>query len=271
MFKNYFKIAFRNLFRHKVFSVINIVGLAIGMACSILIGLYVYDEYCFDRFHVNATRIYRMTQEYVGPGKQIHLPYVGPSVAPALVNEFPGIEQAVRFGITAPVMIGHNDTYIVPAGTETYYATPNVFDVFTFPLMVGNPATALMEPYSIVISESFARRFFADIDPMGQFLKFQVQGQERQDIQVTGIVQDVPAKSHLQFECLVSYSTLEDINRDNPAWDTQFVATYLMLKEDVPALQIETKLYDFIVKHGGKTQTDNQSLHLQPMNEYSKG
>ncbi len=265
MLKNYLKIAFRNLFRYKTFSMINIVGLAIGMACSILIVLYVYDAYRYDRFHENADRIYRVTHEFTGQAEQRHIPYVAPSVGPALADEFPGVAQAVRLGVTAPVMLGYDETYIVPEGTETYYAAPNIFDVFTFSVASGNPAAALAEPYSIVLTETLARRFFAENDPVGKFLEFQVHGRERQALKVTGVLEDVPENSHLQFACLVSFATLEDIYRDNPAWNEQQVATYLMLNENAAPASVESQLDNFLLKLGGKALADASKLHLQPM------
>lgn len=265
MLIHYLTTTFRHLFRHRLYAAITIIGLAIGIACSILIALYVYDAFGFDRFHTHADRMYRLTQEYTAPGEQTHVPYVGPLVGPALMNEFPGIERAVQFGITAPVMLGYDETYIVPAGTETYYATPNVFEVFTFPLRVGDPTTALTAPYTIVLSESLAHRLFADTDPLGQFLYFNVHGQERQALKVTGIVKDVPSNSHLQFEVLVSFATLEDINRENPAWHEQFVTTYLLLEQDRSAPQLARQLHDFMVRHVGETQAATRILHLQPL------
>lgn len=267
MLVNYLKIAFRNLFRYKMISFINLAGLSIGIACGILLGLYVHFEYSFDRFHVNAKNIYRLTQERVSPGKQIHSPYVSPGFMHDLVEEFSTIEQMVQLGITAPVMLGNKNTYIVPAGTETYYANCKFFEVFTFPLLAGDPAFALAEPYSIVLSESLARRFFEDVDPVGKLLTFQVHGQEQQNLKITGIVEDVPDNSHLQFECLVSYATLKDINRNKQAWDTQFVTTYLMLLQDASAQQVENQLNDSMVRLSGDTQSETRKLHLQPLRD----
>ncbi|MCG8373244.1 MAG: ABC transporter permease [Balneolales bacterium] len=267
MLAHYIKTIVRQLFRYKFFSFITITGLAIGIACTVLISLYVYDEYSFDRFHSNANHIYRLTQEFKAPGEQSHVPYAGPLVGPALVHEFPGIEQVTQLGITAPVMLGFNETYVVPEGSETYYATPTFFEVFTFPLSSGNPATALSNPYSIVITESLAKKLLGDTEPVGQFLYFNVHGQERQALQITGILQKIPSKSHLQFEALVSFSTLEDINRNNPGWSNQFVSTYLLLRDGQQVSSIEDKLHDFLVKHEGSTKASTRSFFLQPLPE----
>lgn len=267
MLVHYLKTVLRQLFRHKFFSFITITGLAIGIACSVLISLYVYDEYSFDRFHTNANHIYRLTQEFNAPGEQFHVPYAGPLTGPALASEFPGIEQVTQLGITAPVMLGFNETYVVPEGSETYYATPNIFDFFTFPLLSGNPATALSDPYSIVITESLAKRLLGDTDPVGEFLYFNVHGQERQALQITGVLEKIPSNSHLRFEALVSFSTLEEINRNNPGWNDQFVSTYLLLRDGQQASSIENELHDFMVKHEGSTKASTRSLFLQALTD----
>lgn len=267
MLIHYLKTILRQLFRHKFFSLITITGLAIGIACTVLISLYVYDEYSFDRFHANANNIYRLTQEFKATGEQSHVPYVGPFMGPALTNEFPGIKHVAQLGITAPVMLGFNETYVVPEGSETYYATPNIFDVFTFPLLSGSPTTALSNPYSIVITESLAKRLLGNTTPVGEFLYFNVHGQKRQALQITGILEKIPANSHLQFEALVSFSTLEEMNKNNPNWNDQFISTYLLLKDDQQASSIENELHDFMAKHEGSTKALTRSLFLQALSD----
>ena len=265
MLKHYLTTSVRFLLRHKTFSAINLVGLSIGIASTVMLALYVFDEFSFDRFHENGGRIFRLTHKQTEPGKQTNLPYVGPAVAPALAGEFPSVEQAVQFGITAPVMLGYKDRYIVPNGTETYYASPNVFEVFTFPLKAGHPTTALSEPYSIVLTESLAYRFFGDADPMDQVLTFQVHGRERQGLKVRGVLADVPANSHLAFECLVSFATLENINQGNPSWEEQNMVTYLLLNEEGAAPRLEKQLTGFLEKQGVDNKVAKSSLHLQPL------
>ncbi|MEO1262463.1 MAG: ABC transporter permease [Bacteroidota bacterium] len=267
MLKHYLTTSVRYLLRHKTYSGINLIGLSIGIASAIMLALYVFDEFSFDRFHENRSRIFRLTQKHSEPGRQTNLPYVSPATAPALADEFPSIEQTVQFGITAPVMLGYKDQYIVPNGTETYYASPNVFEIFTFPLEAGHPSTALSEPYSIVLTESLANRFFGDSDPMDQVLTFQVHGQERQGLKVKGVLNDVPANSHLDFECLVSFATLQSIYQGNPSWEEQNIATYLLLNKEGAAPQLEKQLTGFMEKQGGEKAVAQSSLHLQPLSE----
>lgn len=267
MLIHYLKTILRQLFRNKLFSFITISGLAIGIGCTILIGLFVSDEFSFDRFHTKSERIYRLTQEFSAPGEHSHVPYAGPLVGPALAEEFSGIEQVTQLGITAPVMLGFDQTYVVPEGSETYYATPNIFDVFTFPLIAGNPVNALSNPYSIVLTESLAERLTGKTNPVGEFLYYHVHGQERQALQITGIIEEVPSNSHLQFEALVSFSTLEEINRNNSGWNNQFISTYLLLREGQEPATIEDRLDDFLVKHLGSTEASARSVALQTLHD----
>ncbi len=267
MLIHYLKTILRQLFRHKLFSFITITGLAIGIGCTILIGLFINDEFSFDRFHTNSDRIYRLTQEFNAPGEQTHVPYAGPAIGPALVQEFSGIEQVTQLGITAPVMLGFNESFVVPQGSETYYATDNFFDVFSFPLLSGNPQAALSDPYSIVITKSLAERLIGETNPVGEFLYFNVHGQERQALKITGILEKVPSNSHLQFEALVSFSTLEEINQSNPGWNEQFMSTYLLLRDDQDAATIESGLHDFLVKHEGATKASTRSFFLQTLHD----
>ena len=265
MLRHYLTTSIRHLCRHKTFSAINIAGLSIGIASAILLALYVFDEFSYDRFHENKDRIYRVTQKKIEPGQQVHVPYVNPATAGVLENEFSSIERAVQLGITAPVMLGYGEQFIVPHGTETYYASPDIFKAFTFLLTKGDPSIALAEPYSIVLTESLAYRFFGNADPMGQVLTFQVHGQERQGLKVTGILSGVSTNSHLSFECLVSFATLENINQDNPSWEEQEVVTYLLLKEATAAAQLEKQLIGFVKKQEGEEGAAKRSLHLQPI------
>jgi len=267
MLIHYLKTILRQLFRNKLFSFITISGLAIGIGCTILIALFVSDEFSFDRFHTKSERIYRLTQEFSAPGEQSHVPYAGLLVGPALAEEFSGIEQVTQLGITAPVMLGFDQTYVVPKGSETYYATANIFDVFTFPLIAGNPVNALSTPYSIVLTESLAEKLTGKANPVGEFLYYNVHGQERQALQITGIIEEVPSNSHLQFEALVSFSTLEEINRNNSGWNNQFTSTYLLLREGQEPATIEDRLHNFLEKHLGSTEASTRSLALQALHD----
>ena len=174
MVKNYLKIAVRNLLRHKGYSLINIAGLAIGMACCILILLFVQDELSYDRYHKKAEQIHRLVLEIQAPGKIIDIALSSAPIGPALVNDYPEVSNAVRFcsSFGQKALISYGDTRLYE--DRFFFADSTVFDVFTFPLMKGNPKTALKEPNSIVITEEMAEKYFGDEDPMDKILKVEL-------------------------------------------------------------------------------------------------
>ena len=161
MFKNYLKIALRNLFKHKVYSFISIAGLSVGIACCLMILLYIQHELSFDRYHNNGDRIYRLVK-----GNNANTPELW---APALENEFPEIEYSVRFmqGFSNTLIISGENRFLEERGL---YADASVFEVFSWPLLRGNPKTVLQEPFTIVLSEKLARKYFSNSDPIGRVL-----------------------------------------------------------------------------------------------------
>ncbi len=233
MLKNYLKIALRNLKRQKGYTFINVAGLAVGLACCLLIVLYVQDERSYDRHHENADRIFRLTIEYTGDDGT-HWAPIGPPVGQAFKAQMPEVEQIARifpFGSRAVLQV--EDQQFEESGGV--YADSTVFEVFTLPLARGNPATALAAPGSIVLSERIARKYFGDDDPMGHAVT--VTGWR--DMTVTGIMKDVPPTTHLPFDFMVSMQTFYDQAGD---WVEQARTwagfyTYVLLRE---AHQTET-------------------------------
>ena len=168
MLKNYFKIAFRNLIKHKGYTFINVTGLAVGMTCCLLILFYVSTELSYDRHHKNADRIYRVTSLNHKSGT--HWACIGPPVGPALESTYPEIERVtrLRFIESGSVILSHEENEFEER--DIFYADPNVFEVFTLPLKQGNPETALRDPYTIILTEQMARKYFGDRDPVDRIL-----------------------------------------------------------------------------------------------------
>ncbi|MFC2141906.1 ABC transporter permease [Acidobacteriota bacterium] len=195
MLRNYLITALRNLRKYKGFSFINLLGLAIGMACCILILLYVRDELSFDRYHANADRIYRVTREWFNEDgtSSLHLGHVAPPIAPLLQNDFPDIQEAVRIQTPGRMLCSREDKHFLEE--SIVFAEENLFAVFSFELLAGDPETALRDPFTLVITEEAARKYFGDQDPLGQTLKFE----NRIDAKVTGIVRAAPPNSHFHF------------------------------------------------------------------------
>ncbi|UCH97760.1 MAG: ABC transporter permease, partial [Candidatus Aminicenantes bacterium] len=202
MFKNYLKIAFRNIKRHKGYSFINIAGLAIGMACCILMVVYISSELSFDRYHENADRIYRLCH-HANIGGTDDISGVSNAVAaPALRDSFPEVVNAVRFGWTFQPVVKYQDKQFFESGF--YYADDSVFDIFSWPMIKGNPGTALKAPYSIVLTEDMAKKYFADEEPLGKILKLD----NKDNYTVTGVIKNIPVNSHFLFNGLLSFKTL---------------------------------------------------------------
>jgi len=196
MLKNYFKIAFRNFRRQKLYSFINVFGLAVGLAFCTLVFLYVRDELSFDHFHVQRDRIYRVyTARYHPDGStEARNAWLPMPLGPAMKADLPEVEQYVRF---------RKIEYFVRAGVEAQeeeilFADASIFDVFTFPLLQGNPATALADPGSVVLTEGMARKYFGDEDPEGRQLAIRFTDRF-EDFTVTGVAEQPPGNSSIRF------------------------------------------------------------------------
>ncbi|MDZ7289252.1 MAG: ABC transporter permease [candidate division KSB1 bacterium] len=266
MLKNYFKIAFRNLRKYKGYSIINIAGLAIGLACCFFIVIFVGYELSYDRFHEKSPRIYRLLVALAqNPGQRSAV--TGSGFAPHLLNEFPEIEQAVRF-FTAWNSVNFRYGGELRAVSGFVFADSSVFDVFSFRLRRGHPATALQRPNTMVLTSRSARAWFGDADPIGQTMVY-LYGNQEVNLEVTGIVEDVPSNSHLQFDYLVSFTTLAAfLGKDALAEYTNFnYYTYLLLREGATPEQMMLRFPDFLRKYFDEETARQLLLFLQPLRE----
>jgi putative ABC transport system permease protein len=247
MINNYLKIAFRNLKKYKSYSLINIAGLAIGMACCVLIILFIQDELSYDRYHEKADRIYRLVDSFDVEGDlSRHFALSSAPFAPALKKDFPEVEDAVRFfpGRRRLVTFGEKKYY----EDGLFFADASLFRIFTFPLVKGNPDRALEAPNTIVISESIAAKYFGNEEPMNRTLVI-----NNQDYVVTGIMKEMPANSHFHADMFASLKTQEQIptvqERYFQNWARHEFYTYLLLKEGSSADDLQDKLPGFIEKY----------------------
>ncbi len=264
MFQNYLKIALRNIFKQKVFSAINILGLSLGVTCFILILLFIQDELSYDRYHANANRIYRVTEVIAPSEHSSSLPFSAP---PTLVNDFPGmIEHAVRFfNMQAPTLTLESSEEHRFNEPRFFFVDSMVFEVFSFPFVKGDPETALQEPYSVVITEPMARKYFGNKDPIGRTLRFEGQ----HDLKVTAVLEPVSENSHFQFDFLASFSTVTGIQNgvEPKGWNWNPCWTYLLLTEGTNPEALEDKLPSFVDKHFPDNIRERTSLHLQPLTD----
>jgi len=266
MFKNYFKIAIRNLGRNQGYAVINIFGLVIGMACCLLILLYVQDELSYDRYHQNAARIYRVAlQLHAGNAPVKSFAVTSPPMAPALLRDYPEIRQAVRLQNSAP-LVGYGERRFYE--DNFFWADASVFAVFTFPLIQGDAVTALREPRSIVLAEKMARKYFGAENPIGKVLTVA----DTLDLKVTGVMANIPSHSHFIPDCFASFSTLSQIfpsNRDNweSNWWNHGYYTYLLLDEQASAAVVEQRISRLTARYIEEQEkiSGKQVLFLQPL------
>ena len=244
MIKNYLQITFRNLKRHKGFSFINIAGLATGMAAFVLIILFIQNEMSFDSHHEHRADIYRVLLDARVADQDI-LTTTSPAVmAPQFLQEFPEIAAAVRVNAySADVLITvENEPYYE---SNYFMADSSVFDIFTMPFVAGDPATALNRPNTMVISESIARKYFGDDDPMGQTVRYD----NRVDYEITGVMVDPPLTSHFRPELLTSFLT--NSRADDPVWLNNSFTTYLLLNPGTNPASLSAKFPDFIRTYVG--------------------
>ena len=250
MIKNYLTVAIRNIARNKTFSAINIIGLAIGMACCILILLYVQDELSYDQHHEHAQRIYRLAEEAHMAGQTRRIALTSFPMGPALVQDYPTVVDAVRFykdDEKTPVANQQNQFY----ERGVLFTEANVFRVFDFPLSQGDPRTALQEPYSIVLTEEMARKYFGDRNPMGQTLSV-----GEAECKITGVLKETDQNTHLQFNFLASSLRRRD-------WVDHSYYTYLLLQDAHAADELETELPNFIERHIGE-QLNASGIRFKP-------
>ena len=245
---NYLKIALRTVRKQKGYSFINIAGLAMGLACCILIVMYILTELSFDGYHEHAGRIYRLGIKANFQENSITAAVSNTPAAPALVEAFPEVVSAVRFRPTSPrTVVTYGDRQFYEGGI--FYADGSVFEVFTFPLTKGDPATALKAPRSLVLSESVAAKYFGGDDPLGKTLRFE----DQEDLTVTGVMKDVPRNSHFTFNMLISFETLYARNRGaQDRWLGFPNYTYLLLGAAARSEELEAKLPAFVESRMGK-------------------
>ncbi|MBT3755431.1 MAG: FtsX-like permease family protein [Candidatus Cloacimonetes bacterium] len=247
MLKNYFKIALRNIIRHKGFSFINIFGLAIGIAACLLISLWVQDELNYDKFHQNSENIFQMiqTQYYdSGPFSVGSMP--GP-LAGKLLEHFPEVKAATRYGYT-PAVVANGDK----SHNEYLDVTDNsVFSMFTFPFAFGDKEQALSEPYSIVLSPKMAKKYFNEENPLGKTLTIN----NKFNFTVTGVMEKIPSNSSFELDLVVPFEFLRELGENIDGW-TNNHATYIQLHSNVDYLVFNDKVKHFFqVLHGEESTT----------------
>lgn len=240
MFKNYMKIAIRNLRTRSLFSFINISGLAIGIATCALISLWVQRELSYDRFHEKAGRIYRVERELFRDNVYSRWPITSGAYKQSLIDDFPEIEDAVRFW---PAEYAIKDSKNITHRQALFAADNAIFDIFDFSLENGDESTALEKPMSVVLTRAQALKFFGTENVIGKSLPFEWENKSV-DFNVTGILKEVPKNSHVQFDMLISISSYS--NNQFEDWRSNYLYTYILTKENTARNELEEKLKTFV-------------------------
>jgi putative ABC transport system permease protein len=247
MLKSYFSIALRHIVGQKLYSAINIVGLAVGVTCFILIGQFVRHELSFDRYHSQADRVYRISRDfYAADGGEFHTAGTPPAIAPLLKNDFPQIDQAARISkCGSGVLVSNGDR----AFHENQFAAadPALLSMLDFVWLQGNPATALAGPSSIVLTESIARKYFGDADPIGRTLTIE----NRTPLQVTGVIRDLPDNTHVRFDMLASMGYVVSVYGEQflNVWNMNCYYTYALLREGASIDTVQSDARQFFERH----------------------
>lgn len=257
MIKNYFTVILRNLSKQNLYSFINVFSLALGIAACIVICLFVHDEQNFDRFHFNADNIYRLeeVQSFTGTNVQ-KVALSMPGMSPNLIKEFPEITNFTRFWGRGKQLYQYEDKRLTVEKTVSVDST--FLEMFDFPILIGDKNTMLDEPNSIVLTRETALTFFPSIEEAMDQL-FTVADNT---MKVTGIIENVPENSHLQFDVLASITSVTSENSEfNDRWGSNFLVTYLELVDDVDLQNMTLKFPDFMVKHMPPDEGDTDNIN----------
>jgi putative ABC transport system permease protein len=260
MLTNYFKVALRNILKHKFFSAINILGMTIGITACLLIILYIADELSFDRFHSRAERIYQVGLHGKIAGQDIRTVTTCPPLSNAMVNEIPEVEAATRISPS----FGKPTVKIADkAFTEekVMYVDSNFFDFFDFKLLAGDPKNVLREPNTLVLTESMSKKYFGSEDPLGKIL---IVGNENKSFKVTGLAADAPLNSHFTFNILISASSREDLKKSQ-VWLNNYMYNYYLLRENSIAEQVNKKFEGLVEKYVGPEVEKFMGISLKEM------
>ena len=245
MLKNYCKMAVRNMLKNKLYSFINILGLSIGIASTLLILRWVQDELSYDRFNSKADVLYRVNWDFNWNGNEGVGPGTPPPLAAKLVSDIPEVAAATRIRPMLKTVVRYGSTIFNDDGIVA--ADSNFLQLFTFSMVDGNPDMALREPNSVVLTESAARKYFGNASPLGKNL---IIGENEKNhygfyqnlFKVTGVVRDVPHNSHIQFDMLTSMSSYPEVAWRNWSWVWMQVTTYVQLKDGISSTVVQAKI-----------------------------
>ncbi|MCO5934866.1 ABC transporter permease [Mucilaginibacter sp. RB4R14] len=260
MFKNYIKTAYRSLYKNKGFTAINILGLALGLATCLLIVFYVVDELSYDRYNTKASRIFRVNEDLKLGENNVQYAVAMPPLAKTLKAEYPYVEDAVRLKNAGSFHVKKGDANIIES--KMVYADASIFNVFTLLMISGSSSSALVEPNSVVINETIAKKYFKNTNAIGKIMTFN----NNWNLKVTGIIHDVPKQSHFNYDFFISMSTVPDSKSNE--WLRSDYSTYVLLKEAKDHTKLAASFPAFLQKFSGAQM---QSELGQSIAQFEKG
>jgi len=259
MLLNHIKIAFRNLFRQKFYSFINVAGLGLGITCFLFILMFVGHELSYDRYHEKADQIYRVNALGLLNGMEFNDATVPSPLAQAMADEFPEVLAGTRIFSYVNQLVSFDEVSFLEEAFA--FADPNLFEVFSFNLVQGNPATVLSEPNKVAISQTLADKYFFDQDPIGKIVK----RQDGSSYEISGVFEDMPSNSHFKFDMFASFVTLDESS--NGIWFSFNYFTYVVLQEATDVAALEAKIPDFVDKFMGPQAEELLGKSMKEMEE----
>lgn len=249
MIRNFFSIAFRNIYKHKGFTLINVSGLAVGLAASLLMILWIQDELSFEKFNIKGSNIYRVEEDQFYSGDIYHVTVTPYPSGPVWCEKIPEIVDQTRIDRLPRILFRKDDKVFYESAVVA--VDSGFFKMFTLPLLLGDPATVVKAPHSVVISESLAKKYFGDEDPLGQSLTLE----NRINFMVTGVMKDIPRNSMFRYEAIIPFSFLSEIGATSSSWGNNSIYTFVELEKGSDIESVNKKLTDVVLEYLPQTRT----------------
>jgi putative ABC transport system permease protein len=249
MIRNFFKIAVRNISAHKGFTFINVTGLAVGLAAALLILLWVQDELSYEKFNANAGSIYRVEEDQFYSGERYHVTVTPHPAGPVWKEKIPEIREQTRINRLPRILFRRDDKVFFESAVIA--ADSGLFRMFTFPLLLGDPATALNSPHSIILGQKLAKKYFGNENPVGKSITLE----NKYQFVVSGVLKDLPKNSMFTFEAIIPYSYLKEIGAVNDYWGNNSIFTFVLLGANSDINSVNKKLTDVVVEHNPQITT----------------
>jgi putative ABC transport system permease protein len=272
MIRKFLRLSLRNILKHKGFAIINIIGLSIGLAVSLLIVLWIQDELSYEKFHLNAANIYRVEEDQFYSGEKYHVTVTPHPSGPVWKEKIPEIREQARYYRLPRILFRQGETVFYESSIAA--TDSGMFKIFSFPFLLGDPETALRNPNSIVLTEELAKKYFGESNPLGKTLTLE----NKMQFMVTGVLKDLPRNTLFTFEGLIPYSFLYEIDAVNDHWGSNSIYTFVLLEKGSNIEAVNKKLTDVVLEYIPETRTKyllfpllDIHLHAQFGFEISRG